>query len=120
MSERVLICGDRNWRDFEAVRRFVASLAPSAVVIEGEARGADTMARIAAEQHGLTVLRFPAQWDTHGRAAGPIRNQQMLTEGAPTLVAYFHDNIEESKGTRDMVTRARKAGIRVVDGRSND
>lgn len=116
MASRVLICGDRNWDDYAAVERFVSTLDADAVVIEGEARGADTMARVAADARGLIVLRFPALWDRHGRAAGAIRNHQMLTEGAPTLVAYFHSNLEASKGTKDMVTRARAHGIAVVNG----
>jgi len=37
-----------------------------------------------AEANGIEVARFPADWDTHGRAAGPIRNQQMLDEANPT------------------------------------
>jgi len=37
----------------------------------------------------------------------------MLDEGKPTYVLAFHDNLAESKGTKDMVTRAKKAGIPV-------
>jgi hypothetical protein len=66
-----------------------------------------------AEELGIPVLSFPADWARFGRAAGPIRNQRMLDEGKPTLVLAFHNNIVESKGTKDMVKRARKAGIRV-------
>lgn len=81
------------------------------VVIEGEARGADTMAREAAEQLGIPVLPFPADWTRFGKAAGPIRNRQMLTEGKPTEVIAFHHDISKSRGTRDMVVQARKHGI---------
>jgi hypothetical protein len=38
----------------------------------------------------------------------------MLDEGKPDLVLAFHENIDESKGTRDMVHRARGAGVKVV------
>jgi hypothetical protein len=47
------------------------------------------------------------------RVAGPIRNQQMLDEGHPDLVIAFHDNMSESRGTRDMVGRAIKGGFSV-------
>jgi hypothetical protein len=80
------------------------------VVIEGEARGADTFARLCAGVLGIEVLRFPADWEKYGRAAGPIRNSQMLKEGNPDVVVGFHHDIEKSKGTRDMLTRAKKAG----------
>ena len=47
------------------------------------------------------------------RAAGPIRNQRMLVEGKPDLVIAFHDDLESSRGTKDMIKRSLKAGIRV-------
>lgn len=83
------------------------------VVIEGEASGADTLGREVATELGIPVLPFPAQWSRYGRAAGPIRNQQMLDEGRPDLVLVFHHNLETSKGTRDMLNRARRAGIEI-------
>lgn len=108
---RVLICGDRNWTDYRAIRELVRSLPVGSTVIEGDARGADRMAGQAAREFGVAVEVYPAQWDTHGRAAGPIRNQQMLDEGKPDAVCWFHDKLSESKGTRDMVQRAQRAGI---------
>jgi hypothetical protein len=41
----------------------------------------------------------------------PKRNQKMLDDGKPTFVLAFHDDIDESKGTKDMVTRATKAKV---------
>jgi hypothetical protein len=81
------------------------------VVIEGEARGADTIAREEAEKLGLTVERYPADWARYGRAAGPIRNKQMLVEGRPDFVLAFSADIERSRGTRNMVDQAIKAGL---------
>ena len=49
-----------------------------------------------------------------GGAAGAIRNGQMLTEGKPDLVVAFHGNISISKGTKNMVEQATKAGIRCI------
>lgn len=58
-------------------------------------------------------LQFPADWSRHGKAAGPIRNQQMLDEGKPDIVVAITDKpLEESRGTADMVRRAQAAGIR--------
>lgn len=82
-------------------------------VIEGDARGADRLAGEWAEEQGEQPLRFPADWEKYGRAAGPIRNQQMLDEGRPDLVLAFSRDITKSKGTKDMVTRAHKAGLPV-------
>jgi hypothetical protein len=54
---------------------------------------------------------FSANWEKHGLAAGPIRNRQMLTEGKPDLVIAFHENIEKSKGTKNMLELAKQAGV---------
>lgn len=112
---RVLVCGDRDWLNKALVKKKLEELKGKIeVVIEGEARGADTCGRIAAQELGIPVLKFPADWKKHGKAAGPIRNNQMLKEGEPDLVLAFHSNIEESKGTKHMVKIARKAGIEVI------
>jgi len=115
VHKTVLVCGDRNWTDKEAIKLCLTALRNQGydTIIEGECRGADFLARIVAEELGYTVLNrdsttkgFPAQWNKFGRAAGPIRNQEMLDVGKPTLVVYFHPNLSQSRGTKDMVTRA--------------
>lgn len=83
------------------------------VIIQGGARGADLIARDRCAYHDIKFQTFPAEWDRYGKAAGPIRNQQMLDEGKPDCVIAFHDDIENSRGTKDMVERARKAGLTV-------
>jgi len=108
---RVLICGDRGWRDYQKIYDALKKLMPVALVIEGEAQGADRLGRAAAEQLGVPVLKFPADWTRYGRAAGSIRNEQQLREGQPTYWLAFHPDLENSKGTGDMVRRLRKAGI---------
>lgn len=98
-SLRLLVCGDRNWYDSVVVEKKIRELNPS-IIIHGAARGADSLASSVAKQLGIPVLKFPALWEKYGRAAGPIRNQQMLDEGDPNFVLAFHDDIEHSKGTR--------------------
>jgi hypothetical protein len=82
------------------------------LVIAGGARGADTLAvqEARARKPPIPVRVYPADWRRHGKAAGPIRNQQMLDEGAPDLVLAFPGG----GGTADMVRRARRAGLEVV------
>jgi hypothetical protein len=113
--KRILICGDRNWNNLPIIRGRLLREDPATIdcVIEGEARGADTQAKLAALELGIKVMPFPAQWDKHGRAAGPIRNQQMLDEGKPTEVWAFHDDFANSRGTKDMLRRARAAGLKI-------
>jgi hypothetical protein len=114
----VLVCGDRHWRNREKIYRYLDKLREKTeaplTIIEGCAQGADRMAGEWAADHRLNCMQFPAQWDRYGRAAGPIRNQQMLDEGKPELVVAFHPDLTQSKGTLDMVVRSRKANIRTV------
>lgn len=81
------------------------------MVVMGDARGADSLAYHWACRLLLPVCRCRADWKTHGRAAGPIRNQQMLDEYKPTLVVAFPGG----SGTADMVRRAKAAGVEVLE-----
>jgi len=138
----VIICGDRKWGDYrcdrcqdsvfacpscttlnmryrDAILREIKAhnLVPEKdVIIHGAANGADRIAGEWARKLGFklgTSLReFPAQWGTYGRAAGPIRNRQMLKED-PDLVLAFHPEIGKSRGTADMIGIARTKGVEV-------
>lgn len=121
----VLVCGSRTYTDDEEapvlaclVRGLAEHIEISGymTLIHGAAPGADTLAGRAAETapSGASVDPYPADWNKHGKAAGPIRNQQMLDEGKPDMVIAFVDKpLEESRGTNDMVTRAKAAGLPV-------
>lgn len=110
---KILICGSRNYTNWAKILNYVKSLPKDTVIIEGEAKGADTLARLAAEECGLKVERYPANWNEYGKAAGQIRNRQMLNEGKPDLVVAFSDDLDNSKGTKNMVSIAKSAGIPV-------
>lgn len=104
----------------ETIRRIVVALPSDAVVIHGDARGADTIAGRLAEESGLRVIAFPAAWGRYGRAAGSLRNAQMLEEGRPDVVYAFAVDLAMSRGTADMVARARRAGVKTfVDDRGS-
>lgn len=111
--KRILICGSRDWADGALVGRRMSELPAGTVIIEGGARGADTYARLCAEALGFEWVPFEADWRRYGLAAGPRRNAQMLAEGKPDLVWAFHDAWEQSRGTKDMIEKARKAGVPV-------
>ena len=107
---RILICGARDFSDKIIIDNFILSLEKDTVIIEGEAKGADSIARDCAIFHGLTVEKYPADWKI-GRKAGPIRNKQMLVEGKPDYVVGYSNDIKSSRGTRNMLKQALKAGI---------
>lgn len=112
---KVLICGAREWKDYNMIWADLAELSTLHridLVIDGQAHGADSLGHLAAVRLGLPTLRLPANWERYGRAAGPIRNRAMLRE-KPDLVLAYHDWFPASKGTKDMVTISRKAGVEV-------
>ena len=112
---RALICGSRDWTDYEAIETLIKGFPKDTVVIQGMCRGADQMARTAAIKHGLPEPEdYPAEWEKHGRSAGPRRNTRMLDEGHPDIVYAFHQDIFSSKGTKDMVKKARAKGVPVI------
>lgn len=113
--KRMIVCGDRNWDNFDIIRSYIemARMLGFDSIVEGEAEGADSMARDIGTVLGFEVIREPADWDKYHKAAGPIRNAKMLTH-KPSLCLAFHKNIQESKGTLNMITQARKAGVPVI------
>jgi hypothetical protein len=109
---RVLVCGGRHWGDAQTIKDRLAQLPERSTVIHGAAAGADYLGCAAAMQLSFNVESYPADWDRYGRSAGPIRNEQML-KAKPDLVLAFHADLEHSRGTKHMVTIARKAGVPV-------
>lgn len=113
---RVLVCGGRDFQDRDAVWNGLYGLVNDrgdliSAVIEGGAAGADRAARQWAEHCGVKHHTFMADWNAHGKAAGPIRNQAMIDTGRPDVVLAFPGG----RGTADMVRRAKSADIEVVE-----
>lgn len=101
----------------QAVRDAVAD---AVVVRHGCCRGADMIADEWARAmqrlgRNVEIDGKPADWDRYGKAAGFIRNAQMVTAGADTCLAF---PVGTSPGTRDCITRAQEAGIpvRIYEG----
>jgi len=109
----VLMCGDRNWTNEKIIEEYIKILPSTAVIIHGGCRGADKISGRLGRKHNHVVIVYEAEWEMFGRGAGPRRNEEMLMDGKPNIVVAFHDNIEQSKGTKDVVMRAIKKGIDV-------
>lgn len=111
---RVLICGGRDFQDGKIIFEWlqdVRNACPVECVIEGGAKGADTLGKIAAFTLGIPVMEFPANWPKYGNGAGPRRNQDMIDIGQPDLCLAFPT--PASRGTWDMIKRVENAGIEV-------
>lgn len=114
---KFLICGSRNWKNEKLLRKRVLSiLGPgNHTIINGACKGADLMSSSLAMDQEWKLVEVPANWNKHGKKAGPLRNHQMIIEN-PDLdgVIAFTNNIKGSKGTKDMIFQANKHGIPVV------
>lgn len=106
----VLVCGSRDWDDERSIMLRLVALPRDTTIIHGGARGADQIADRLAKIIGFTVRVIPAEWDKHGRAAGPIRNRAMVDE-RPDLVVAFQRGA--SRGTQHTIDIARARGIPV-------
>ena len=119
----MLVCGGRDYADKEKVFKVLNLLSPDdyydeindrwvipLTIIEGGAAGADLFAKQWAEKNKVKYIEHPADWNKHGKAAGPIRNQEMLDKYHPDIVVAF----KGGKGTQDMINKALKKGIIVL------
>ena len=107
----VLVTGYRGWTDVKRIAAELGALEddyPGAglTLVHGGCAGADLMAARHAENRGWTVIEEKADWDKHGRRAGPIRNQRMIDVHKPDVVLAFLDPL--SRGTLDCLRRARE------------
>ena len=114
MGHRVIVAGGR---DFHDEKYLIASLDEirneyvEIEIISGHANGADKLAEEYAKRLGISLKVFPANWKKYGRAAGPIRNREMLSyiiEGEPVVVAFWDGR---SKGTKNMIEQAKREGV---------
>lgn len=106
---KVLITGSRSWDDYELIHDELKKLPANSTIVHGNCKGADIIAGEIAKEMGFIVREYPADWVKYGKAAGPIRNRHMATsehlpESPIDLCLVFHDCIETSTGTKDMVS----------------
>lgn len=120
---KIIVCGSRSFEDVELLNNtmdwYTKNLDMVEVVSGGQKRkvdlgggrykitGADYYGEEWALAHWIEVKIFHADWDRHGKAAGPIRNREMLkyVGAAGSLVAFWDGR---SPGTADMIEIARK------------
>lgn len=114
---KVLVCGGRDFYDWRLLENALNSMLkaehPITHIIQGEASGADKLAKQWAKYTGVPTADFPAIWRIKGEYnpnAGPERNKRMLDEGKPDLVVAFPGGT----GTANMVKQAKEAGVEVI------
>lgn len=123
---RVIIAGSRLFNDedlFDCTIYDLLSWIPSEEleIVSGGCSGADAMGEEYAERWGIQCSVFMADWGKYGKAAGPIRNEEMAKYASEAdhgmLIAF---PIGESRGTRNMVKLAKQYGleVHVIEGKS--
>lgn len=108
---RILVSGSREYSDYESVLDAIEEVAGTNIavcVVQGGARGADALGKRAAEELGISVDEFPADWSIDN--AGSIRNGQMIASGID-FALFFLSSKARNIGTRDAMKRAKSAGI---------
>lgn len=114
--KKIIVAGPRDYVDKEYIYQILdmyinmlyLKVTDNVEIVEGGARGVDSIARDYAKDYQLYHKQFPADWGRNGRSAGPIRNQQMA-EYADVLIAFYNG----SRGTSNMIKQAMENGLSV-------
>ena len=107
---KVIIAGSRNIVDYEVVKEAIEeSQFTLKTVVSGGAKGVDSLGEQYAEAMNIPLHVYKADWERHGRAAGPIRNRKMA-ENADALIAIWDG---KSRGTKNMIETAQKLKLLV-------
>lgn len=104
--ERVAIVGSRGYPDEDDVFSYVHELPSDTVVVSGGAEGPDTWAEKAAKRRGMLVVVYRADWSLYGKAAGPIRNAEIVAN-CDRVVAFWDGH---SRGTKSTIGIANRQG----------
>lgn len=103
---KLIVAGGRDFSDRQLLKKTILALANggeldayNVSIVSGMAPGADRLAYEFAKENGVVCHEFPADWNTHGKAAGFKRNADM-GKFADGLLAFWDG---ESPGTGHMV-----------------
>lgn len=110
---RIIIAGGRDFNDYNLLKEKVDNLISEKrkthqiYILSGKARGADSLGEKYANENGLNIVEFPADWDKHGKSAGYKRNLEMA-ENADALIAFWDG---DSRGTKHMIDIAKEKNL---------
>lgn len=111
---KCIVAGSRWFTNYEFVESKLESLFSNIdwhtnpiEIVSGTCRGVDRLGERFAEERGWHYVRFPADWDKHGKAAGPIRNEEMA-KYADTCVVFTGDG---DRGSASMIDMAKKHNL---------
>lgn len=104
---KTAVIGSRTFDNYEQLKTILDNLGDKPTeIISGGAKGADALAERYAQENDLPLTIHLANWQEYGKAAGPIRNQQII-EDCDQVVAMW-DGL--SKGTQHSIKIAKAKG----------
>lgn len=110
MGLKVIIAGSRTITDYNEVHLAVQRSGFNiSEVVCGMARGVDSLGKIYAENNNIPIAQFPALWDTYGKQAGFMRNEEMA-KYADALILVWDGR---SKGSQHMLNLAKKYNLSI-------
>lgn len=123
---RVIVTGSRNWTGQWGINKIYEVLDSALNMADTMEQGfelihgacptgadeiANSWAQVPEVADKVMLTTWPASWDLYGKAAGPVRNEQMMTAGGDLCLAFLRSN---SSGTLDAIGKARRRGIWTV------
>lgn len=115
----ILVTGSRDWTDEQKVREVLERFKRRDVtLVHGAYRGLDKIAERVARSLGFKTEPHPADWTTHKKRAGPIRNSAMVIRMRELRALRYECHVfafplSDSSGTWDCVNKAKRAGFEV-------
>ena len=106
---KTIVAGSRDFTDYDLMCKILDSHLEITEVVCGMSYGADLLGADWANEHGIPVKCFPADWDKYGPDAGYIRNAEMA-KYSNGLIAFWNGR---STGTSDMIKLARLYRIKI-------
>lgn len=110
---KLIVAGSRDFNDYAFLKQKLEYLLQNVndeiEIVSGKAKGADSLGEQFAKEKGYKIKEFPADWNKHGKAAGPIRNGEMGRYGDACVVFWKN----RSRGSQNMIDVAKLNNLNV-------
>lgn len=109
---KVIVAGSRTFKNYQLLSErldHLLSELDDPILVSGGAAGADKLGERYAFENLLEMRIYHADWDAHGKSAGPVRNGEMVAF-ADVLIAFWDG---KSPGTKDVIEQAKRKNLQV-------
>jgi hypothetical protein len=106
---KVAVIGSRGFNNYELVKETLSKINIT-LIVSGGAKGADTLGEQYAKDNGIETKIFLPDWEKHGKAAGMLRNTDIINE-SEVVIAFWDGS---SKGTLDSINKAKKLNKKLI------